>query len=314
VAFFSRSVLENLNKVHPEQCLHLAAMYANEKIYEQYLGTGGATLSATLCMSHRNDIYWVNLGDSRIYKYAAKYLHQLTVDDTVAGQLAREPNEYHGRNELLQFVGIGPVAEPHVGCDFDVSEPAVYLLSSDGVHFLPSKILNQINLHASEPAMAAKRMIELAMWCGGHDNASLIVGEFSPDILTTGSEIQHDCLEVWDAFGDARFFGVHDLLLNTQTKIGQSEIAKIEKIEMARNLQDAEASGAVEKKNIEKIVEYLPGTPALELKSQAADSKLGSRVSSKRKRQSKKVSDGTQRKEISDDTPPQLTIHFRRKE
>lgn len=314
VAFFVRSVLQNVNKIHPEHCLELAAMYANERIFEQYFGKGGATLSATLCMSHRSEIYWVNIGDSRIYKYGSKYLQQLTVDDTVAGQLAREPNEYQGRNELLQFVGVGPVAEPHVGRDIDVSDSGVYLLSSDGVHFLPARILHQINLNASEPAIAARRMTDLAMWCGGHDNASIIVGEFSSEILNAVPGIQADCLEVWDSFGDARFFGIRRLVYDLSQRDRKNYLVSREEDSIASEKNKKLPSEVSVEKNSQVVAGSASKDPELELKSQIVDAKTSTRIPSRKRRTTKKISADAKLQEISPDPLSQLKINFRRKE
>jgi hypothetical protein len=256
-----------------------------------------------LCMSHRGDAYWVNLGDSRIYKYTTKFLQQLTVDDTVAGQLSREPGDYQGRNELLQFVGIGPVAEPHVGRDVDPTEPTVYLMSSDGIHFLPSKMLHQINQNANEPAVAAKRMMDLAIWCGGHDNASLIVGEFSSEILDTMPPMQFDSLEAWDAFGDARFFGVRSLI--DDPLLNRSAPTEEKIVENKKSHYD------------ESSVEYKAHSSdsVLALTPKSVKRESAVKISGKRKKSLRKVSEATAPKdEKSTDVPPQLTIHFRRNE
>ncbi len=185
----------------PKYRLQEAAYEANEKIYGEYRGSGGATLSAVLlqigCPAH-----WVNVGDSRIYSYGGRSLEQITVDDTLAGQLARESSYYEGRSELLQFIGVGPMIEPHVG-QIETDEHTAVLITTDGVHFLPLNIMRELLTFATDPAIAARRLMDLAIWCGGHDNSSLAI-IYPHEALNLSEGGRPDVVEMWDSFGEIR--------------------------------------------------------------------------------------------------------------
>jgi serine/threonine protein phosphatase PrpC len=95
-----------------EICLKHSAQVANAAVFDRYAGKGGATLS-TLLVSGDGNVYLLNVGDSRIYQVAGDQLNQLTVDDTIAGQLGRKIEADMGEN-LLQFIGVGKALETKV--------------------------------------------------------------------------------------------------------------------------------------------------------------------------------------------------------
>ena len=66
--------------------------------------------------------------------------------------------------------------------------------------------------NAPDAGTAAKRLIDVAKWCGGPDNATLAVVEFPVQLSETlGIE---DGLQVWDAFGE-----LHIQLQHTPSQI-----------------------------------------------------------------------------------------------
>lgn len=208
VAAFSSSLLNSVKFEDPKLRLREAALYANKRVFDRYRGRGGATLTALMVLPENGDVLWVNVGDSRIYKMAGSVFEQLSTDDTLAGQLKREPNMYRGGNELLQYIGMGSMVEPAVSYADRIDDNDLYLLSSDGIHFLPSHIVKDLLVHAPEPAVAARRLFDLAMWCGGNDNASLAISIISKKSLDSLLPIERDVVELWDAFGEMRFFGI----------------------------------------------------------------------------------------------------------
>jgi serine/threonine protein phosphatase PrpC len=303
IASFSSAVVANINRFHAERTLHEAALTANRRVYENYRGVGGATLSALLILPNNDQHYWVNLGDSRIYEYRDNVLNQLTIDDTLAGQLARESESYIGRNELLQFVGMGEAAEPHVGRIGKSANDSTYLITSDGVHFLPSNMLRELMHHAPEHAISAKRLIDLAMWCGGHDNASLALASFSRESWSTLPPLQLDVIEIWDPYGDARFFGVSRYYHRKNAQ--------------AFNIPNdlVEATGFVEKQG-DVATQNLDG--GLEKKSATNEPQLPAdkveQQTPKRKKSLKKKVSAPEQVGKPSEPLPQLTINFRKKD
>lgn len=181
----------------PAERMVRAAHDANRMVHSLYYGKGGATLSAVMFDSKRG-MAGINIGDSRIYSYKQGVLKQITVDDTMAGLLPKVEDNIHPRNELLQFIGIGEGLEPHV-VNLAVAQELI-VLTSDGVHFLGKDLLQMVIRNANEPPLAAKRIMELAQWCGGRDNASIVIA------APAGNQWQKieysEVIQVWDPFGE----------------------------------------------------------------------------------------------------------------
>lgn len=183
--------------VPPQTRLVMATQEANVVVHNLYQGRGGATLSALLLDGYGNT-FGVNVGDSRIYSYRENKLEQLTVDDTMAGLLNRAENDLHSRNELIQFIGMGNGVEPHI-----VQMPSsndLMLLSSDGAHYIDKGVMQMLIQNAKEPAVAVRRLIEVAKWCGGRDNASVAI--VSPLVLQPQLFDDTGIIQVWDPFGE----------------------------------------------------------------------------------------------------------------
>lgn len=177
-----------------------AAHLANEAVYRDYLGRGGSTIVAVLFLSDTPPV-WVSAGDSRIYLQSGKSLQLLTRDDTIAGQLNKRGSVPAEHSKILQFVGMGKDFEPHVG-DVGGAQEGNLILTTDGVHYLEngSSWFNNIIQNAPDAGAMAKRLVEVARWCGGPDNATLACVGFpfrQSDRRTVGDGIQ-----IWDAFGE----------------------------------------------------------------------------------------------------------------
>ncbi|MBN3723938.1 hypothetical protein G3N92_07020 [Burkholderia sp. Ac-20379] len=185
-----------------ESRLLAAVLAANRTVHERFSGGGGATLSAILA-TQSGKIFAVNVGDSRIYRFGWRLLQQLTTDDTLAGQLNRK-SEGIGSNELLQFVGIGREIEPHVFETENDFGTTGFLLTSDGVHFLPKESMEAVMSHAPEPPIGMKRLVDLAKWSGGHDNASAALVLAPPAPISDLADDAYLAVEVWDPFGDVQ--------------------------------------------------------------------------------------------------------------
>lgn len=172
LATFFRELLNN-RQMPLESRLRTATLSANAAVFRFAGGKGGATLSAVL-IDQTGQGALVNVGDSRIYAVSHNdQLQRLTVDDTL-----EEAFGGHGR-ELVQFVGLGDGIAPRVtsfGPGFDQ-----LLLTSDGVHFIPPDLLQAIILKAQDPRRAADRLLALARWLGGPDNAT--IAAFRPNAV-----------------------------------------------------------------------------------------------------------------------------------
>lgn len=187
----------------PNDWLVASAELANKVVFEKYAGAGGSTLSAIFVKSG-GKANWLNVGDSRIYK-ASNDVTQISQDDTIAGQLGKSSTMSQRMSELLQYIGIGDDLEPHVS-RMTVDEPASFLLTSDGVHFLPSETLNSLIAKADDSGTCAKRLVEVAKWCGGHDNGSVAVIDVQSLKAFDSLSILPGQYDIWDPFGELQIY------------------------------------------------------------------------------------------------------------
>jgi serine/threonine protein phosphatase PrpC len=169
--------------------LHSSALYANQAVHAYAQGHGGATLSAVVVNGEDGLIHSVNVGDSRSFAFNHNGVERLTVDDSLAEAVGG-----HGR-ELLQFVGMGDGMQPHVRPY--PSQNANILLTSDGVHFVEKETFDTILTRAPTIRAAADRLMALARWCGGPDNATLIAAK--PTDVENASAMD-GTLQLWDSF------------------------------------------------------------------------------------------------------------------
>lgn len=182
-----------------------ATMKANETVYKKYYGDGGSTLIAALIRQGKAPC-WMSVGDSRVYLETEQKLLKLSTDDTIAGQLGRDAIENPEQGRLLQFVGMGSDLQPHV-YEIESKVSDRLLLVTDGVHYLRrySSCMDKVASNATDPGVCAKRLLELASWCGGHDNATVVI----MPLCNEGDSLSAPCagfIEVWDSFGDGQFF------------------------------------------------------------------------------------------------------------
>lgn len=185
----------------PDDLLREGAHAANEEVFSKFRASGGSTLVALLLIPGLRP-YWLSIGDSRVYCMDDKALIQTSIDDTIAGQLGKNPEDSSEQSRLLQFVGMGPDLEPHVAI-VDAESIDAVILTTDGVHFLSSSPgwMSQIVRHSPDPGICVKRLIDLAKWCGGPDNASVAMISL-PVETQTETKLDYPCLEVWDAYGE----------------------------------------------------------------------------------------------------------------
>ncbi len=181
--------------------IRCAAMDANQAVFKQFRGEGGSTLVA-LVMRPGCDIHWVSVGDSRVYSTTDRHLVQVSIDDTIAGQLGKGVDAAYEQSKLLQFIGMGSELEVHLG-EFDSGQVDAVVLTTDGIHYLAStpSWMGQIVSNASDPGVCVKRLADLANWCGGPDNATVAMMSLKSD-GESGDKPAYPCLEIWDPFGE----------------------------------------------------------------------------------------------------------------
>ncbi len=172
-------------KGNPLKSLQEAVTHANLKILKlaeenQELAGMGTTLSMALIVNQK--VYIAHIGDSRIYRWDGKRLHQLTEDHSIVAELVRsgalsesEALVHPHRNVLTRSLGTAPQVF------FDLREESmadgdVLVLCTDGLYSLVSEgEMGDILAKFSDPQQAAERLVELANQRGGHDNITALV-------------------------------------------------------------------------------------------------------------------------------------------
>jgi PPM family protein phosphatase len=147
------------------------------------LGGMGSTL---ICVLLRNGwLYWVHVGDSRLYILHNRHLTRITEDQTFArfllqeGEITAEQAPAHySRHILDQTVGCG-ICEPETG-RLEFKKQALLILSTDGLHkkitaeTMISLLVAEIDLETR-----AKSLVAAALDAGGPDNITVVIAERS---------------------------------------------------------------------------------------------------------------------------------------
>lgn len=158
---------------HVELIAEDAIEFANEQVFRVLRGRGGAAM--VLAVWTERDFAVVHAGDARAYVIDSDGSpHQVTIDDTVAGQLAQmgRPAPSEPDRGLLQFAGVGP--------EFDVRaqgigpRPRGVVLTSDGIHNMPPEVFRWIVNRSTGLQALADHLVQLSEWNGGEDNATAI--------------------------------------------------------------------------------------------------------------------------------------------
>ncbi|MFV2058805.1 MAG: PP2C family serine/threonine-protein phosphatase [Thiohalomonadales bacterium] len=199
------------NEFSLDSRLHTAVKTANKAIFSRYHEQGGTTLSL-LAKSAQGKLVALNVGDSRLYEFAnSKQFHfrQISVDDTIAGEVERlrgvaftTQNHADYLDRLAQYIGLGDGLAPR---SYEASEfmtGSDFLLTSDGAHNIRNNLVGNIIRNASSASEIVRRLIQLSIWTGGLDNASIICVQ--NNVLRQLQPIKnppYDLLEVWSPFG-----------------------------------------------------------------------------------------------------------------
>src|SRR5579863_1378052 len=187
--------------------LRNAIELANREVYREFRARGGTTIAA-VAFSGRQAV-GASAGDSRIYTYRkGEKLRQISVDDTIAGELSRMKGEDAPQldlesfsQHLAQYVGMGDNLEVRLYPLVDAPSGSTYLLTSDGAHSAPASVLEAIVVHAPSAHIAIGRLVHLASWCGGKDNATVI--SFAAERGQPKGE--PGLLELWDSYSKIEF-------------------------------------------------------------------------------------------------------------
>ena len=187
-----------------EQAIKTAVHSANEKVINTLNYKGGATLSAIITYKP-NEIFYINVGDSRIYECTSdNSIFQITEDDDIKNLIKKlegiEVNSLIAqRNGLTKFIGMEGELDINVEIYSGTSD---FFITSDGISNIGSTNLIRLYAGMSSSNDFVQRCIHLANWFGGIDNSTAIY--ISTSKLTyekSDSLIIKDVIEIWDFQG-----------------------------------------------------------------------------------------------------------------
>jgi protein phosphatase len=198
------ALLAGLTVVDPSD-LHASFRRAAQRIRGAFeRREGGTTVAGVALGEHDGTAHWLvfNVGDSRVYRWQAGELAQLTVDHSVvqelvdSGALSREDAEQHPeRHVLTRALGTGADPEPDYWM-LPAQPGDRILVCSDGVtgELAPAEIAAVLAATEGSTAAAAE-LVRRAVEAGGRDNTTAVVVEAtaeeensSPGWLAFGSE------------------------------------------------------------------------------------------------------------------------------
>ncbi len=173
------------NREAPADTAILAAVRkANDEVYQLSvddirLSGMGTTLVAAIFTD--GTLWTVNVGDSRIYRFADGLLSQITTDHSYVQALVdkgeiteNEAREHPKKNVILRAVGV----EENVRCDVEKHEnpSGCYLLCSDGLSGYYNKGIFEDILKSGKPLQEkVGELIKHANACGGEDNITAVL-------------------------------------------------------------------------------------------------------------------------------------------
>lgn len=166
--------------------LRQAVAKANMAVYDWVKTTPaleGMGTTAVVAYVTGSDLYWANVGDSRLYVFHEDRLTQISTDHSMvqalyeAGELKADDMLQHPqRNVLTRAVGVGPVVDIDAGV-YKVMPGDRILLCSDG---LTGYIEQAVIEEAFRKEVKDERLIEDLMTLvydqGARDNVTIVIG------------------------------------------------------------------------------------------------------------------------------------------
>ena len=136
---------------------------------EHYIRSIGST--AAILMFDKKDIYFCNIGDSRIYQFSGKKLTQISHDHSDSIVTDRKP-------PLTQSLGIPEsefVIAPYVARGL-YEDGDQYLICSDGLtDMIPEETISEVISGSVTVLRSAEVLLQRALESGGNDNITIVL-------------------------------------------------------------------------------------------------------------------------------------------
>ncbi len=188
IELFAASLADLLQEGEPRAALAAAVTAANATINQEAReqGSPGAATTLVAVIARDGEAWWVNVGDSRLYRWSAGELRQVSADHSWvaeqvrAGALPAEALRHHpNKNVVTRTVGFEPFVAADTGGPIALAEGDALVLCSDGLHGPVEDAEIARTVAALDPELAATRLVQLANEAGGPDNITVVIGRFA---------------------------------------------------------------------------------------------------------------------------------------
>jgi protein phosphatase len=194
----------------PARALHDALVAMNDEIFRAALHSTlyeGMATTAVVAWFLGGRLWVAHAGDSRLYRYRAGALQQITRDHSFSQELLdagmiseEEARVLPAKNLVTRAVGASPSLEPEVH-DYDLESGDIILMCSDGLTEMVSHdgISGMVGADEHDIARAARQLVDTANAAGGRDNCSVIlvrvdgalaVAQFPPAAAATPADAE----------------------------------------------------------------------------------------------------------------------------
>lgn len=170
--------------------LQKVVQYINDSVCEQYVVGGSSKAGATVVIAYiyKNRIYWITVGDSRLYCYRNGHLLQMNEDHDYKNQLfreyinnggnIREAEEDGQKDSLVCFIGKSEIPYVDVSLKGYMIRPNdTFVLCSDGIYNGISQDSMTDILSAYDAQSASDKIVESVVGARfpGQDNMTVMV-------------------------------------------------------------------------------------------------------------------------------------------
>lgn len=161
------------------ETLEDACLQTNRAVWDAQtaLGTHNAGTTLAMLCFHEDQVFAVNVGDSRIFGLRGDRLVQISADHTDEAYM-KEKGIVGRKPRLTQYLGMDPGQvrlEPYTTRG-TLQTGDVYLICSDGLtDMLDNDTISQLLATSGTASACVEKLIDTALERGGHDNVTVIV-------------------------------------------------------------------------------------------------------------------------------------------
>lgn len=177
--------IQNWQEVSVET-LRQSVAKANTAVYERVKATPsleGMGTTAVVAYVKDSDLYWANVGDSRLYVFHEDRLIQISTDHSMVqalyevGELKADDMLQHPqRNVLTRAVGVSPVVEIDAGVQ-KVAPGDRILLCSDGLTgYIEQAVIEAAFRNEPKDERLIEDLMDLVYDQGARDNVTIVIG------------------------------------------------------------------------------------------------------------------------------------------